>query len=138
MGNQESSKTDDLEDISTVEPKELLSNGDVTRAFKVLTKRAENGDAIACYDCGFMMVQGIGCKEDLKKGLELMEMGMKLEENPSELSWKSDGSVTELFEPQKMDLRGVFLFCFVSVFILLCFLMENGFVMQEYHYCHQH
>ena len=44
-----------------IEAKSFLSQGNVTRAFGVLKKGAENGDVMACFDCGFMMIQGIGC-----------------------------------------------------------------------------
>ena len=85
-----------------IEAKSLLSNGDEAGAFVVLKKAAKAGDVMACYDAGFMMIQGIGCDVDLKGGLELMSKGMKLEEESKDLSWKSDGSVSELFEPQSM------------------------------------
>ena len=38
-----------------------------------------------------------------------MSKGMKLEERSSDMSWKSDGSVTELFYPQPLFLKGLFL-----------------------------
>ena len=91
-----------------IQAKSLLSNGDEARALAVLKKAVESGDVMACYDAGFMMIQGIGCDEDLKGGLELMSKGGKLEEESEDLSWKSDGSATELFEPQSMNLSSLF------------------------------
>ena len=91
-----------------IEAKSFLSNGDKTGAFAVLKKGAENGDVMACYDAGFMMIQGIGCDEDWKGGLELISKGVELENKSSDMSWKSDGSASELFEPQIMYLSGLF------------------------------
>ena len=62
-----------------IKAKSLLSHGDVTGAFTVLKKAAEHGDVMACYDCGFMMIQGIGCKKDLREGLKLISEGMRFE-----------------------------------------------------------
>ena len=90
-----------------IEAKSLLSQGDEEGAFAVLKKAAENGDVMACYDCGFMMIQGIGCEINRKGGIELISEGMKLEEETSDMSWKSNGSVSELFKPQSMNLRGL-------------------------------
>ena len=53
---------------SIIEAKFLLSNGDEARALAVLKKAAESGDVMACYDAGFMMIQGIGCDKDPKGG----------------------------------------------------------------------
>ena len=95
-----------------VEAKSLFSKGDVKEAFEVLNKAAENEDVMACYDCGFMMIQGIGCENsfgNMRKGFELMEKGRTLEEKSSDMSWKLYGSVTELFEPQTMELSGLLL-----------------------------
>ncbi len=96
-----------------IEAKSLLSKGDVAGAFTVLKEGAENGNVMACYDCGFMMIQGIGCKRDWEEGLELIYKGVKLEEESPDMSWKSDGSVTELFEPQKMNLNRLFLLMYM-------------------------
>ena len=98
------------------EAKSLLSNGDVAGAFSVLREAAENGNMIACYDCGFMMMQGIGCRKDLKGGLELMRKGMELDEEPSDMSWNFDKSVSVLFEPQSMDLSCLFLLMKLTCF----------------------
>ena len=92
-----------------IEAKSLLSKGDEAGAFGVLKKGAENGDVMACFDCGFMMIQGIGCEKDLWRGLELISKGVELEKESSDMSWNSDGSVSELFEPQSMDLSSLFL-----------------------------
>ena len=93
-----------------IEAKSLLSKGDVREAFEVLKKAAENENVMACYDCGFMMIQGIGCENsfgNLRSGFELMEKGRMLEEKSSDMSWKSDGSATELLEPQTMEWSGL-------------------------------
>ena len=91
-----------------IEAKSLLSQGDEAGAFGVLKKAAEHGDVMACYDCGFMMIQRIGCEEDWRGGFELISRGMKLEEESKDFHWKSDGSVSELFEPQSMNLDSLF------------------------------
>ena len=91
-----------------IEAKYLLSNGRRARAFAVLKKGAESGNVMACYDAGFMMIQGIGCDKDLRGGLELMSKGTKLEEGSEGLSWKLCGSATELTEPQSMFIGGEF------------------------------
>ena len=88
-----------------IKAKSLLCKGIHKRAFSVLKKGAENGDVMACFDCGFMMIQGIGCERDWRRGLELISKGVELEKESSDMDWKSDGSVSELFEPQLMDLR---------------------------------
>ena len=88
-----------------IEAKSLLLKDDVVGAFAVLKKGAEGGDVMACYDCGFMMIQGIGGERDWKGGLEMISKGMKLENESKDISWKSDGSVSELFEPQSMNLN---------------------------------
>ena len=92
-----------------VEAKSLLSQGDKAKAFGVLKKAAEHGDVMACLDCGFMMIQGIGCRKNQGGGLKLLSKGIELEKESSDMSWKSDGSASELFEPQSMDLRRLFL-----------------------------
>ena len=92
-----------------IEAKSLLSQGDEAGAFGVLKKAAKHGDVMACYDCGFMMIQGIGCKQNWKGGLKLIYKGVELEKEPEGMSWKSGGSASELFEPQSMDLSGLFL-----------------------------
>ena len=92
-----------------IEAKSLLSYGDVDETFAVLKEAAENGNVMACFDCGFMMIQGIGCKKDMKGGLELISKGVELEKESSDMSWKSDGSSSELFEPQSMDLNRLLL-----------------------------
>ena len=91
--------------FSIIEAKSLLSNGDEAGAFTVLKEAAESGDVMACYDAGFMMIQGIGCDEDWEGGLELMSRGKKLEEDSEDLSWKSCGSATELIGPQSLRLN---------------------------------
>ena len=90
-----------------IEAKSLLSNGDEAGALGVLEEGAENGNVMACFDCGFMMIQGIGCEKDWKGGLELISKGVELEKESKDINWKSFGSVSELFEPQSMDLHGL-------------------------------
>ena len=92
-----------------IEAKSLLSQGDEAKAFDVLKKAAKHGDVMACYDCGFMMIQGIGCEKNLRGGLKLLSKGVELEKESEDMSWKSDGSASELFEPQSMNLSGLFL-----------------------------
>ena len=101
MGNTESSPI--------IEAKSLLSNGDEAGAFAVLKKAARNGNVMACYDCRFMMIQGIGCERDWGGGLKLISKGVEFEEQSEDMSWKSDGSASELFEPQSMNMSGLFL-----------------------------
>ena len=91
-----------------VAAKSLLSNGYVEGAFWVLRKAADDGNVMACYDAGFMMIQGIGCERDRKGGLKLICKGRELERHSEDLSWKSDGSVTEVIGPQSMDLSCLF------------------------------
>ena len=90
-----------------IEAKSLLSQGDVAGTFDVLKKAAEHGDVMACFDCGFMMIQGIGCEKNWEEGLELISKGEELEEESKDTKWKSDGSASELFEPQSMNLSGL-------------------------------
>ena len=93
----------------------LLLNGDAAGAFALLKEKAESGNIIACYDAGFMMMQGIGCESNLQEGLKYMEKGMKLEEDDKSRIWKSDVSVTKLGVRQSTDLSCLLLrnmFCF--------------------------
>ena len=92
-----------------IEAKSLLSQGDKAGAFGFLKKAAEHRDVMACYDCGFMMIQGIGCEKNWEEGLELISKGEELEEESKDTNWKSAGSASELFQPQKMDLHGLLL-----------------------------
>ena len=92
-----------------IEARSLLSNGDERGAFAVLREAADGGNVMACYDCGFLMIQGIGCEKNWEGGLELIEKGRKLEEQQEDKGWKSDGSATDVLGPQSMDLRGLFL-----------------------------
>ena len=107
-------KQEDTRISPIIEAKSLLSKGDEAGAFNVLKEGAENGNVMACYDCGFMMIQGIGCEKDWKGGLELIYKGVELEGRSKDMNWKSDGTVSDLFEPQSMDLNGL-------CFWLLCF-----------------
>ena len=102
-------KQEDTGGSPVIEAKSLLSQGDKAGAFDVLKKAAEHEDVMACFDCGFMMIQGIGCKEEWKGGLELISKGVELEKESEDMSWKSDGSASELFETQSMDLSSLFL-----------------------------
>ena len=96
-----------------IEAKSLLSNGDEAGAFDVLKEGAEDGNVMACFDCGFMMIQGIGCERDCEGGFELMGKGVELEKQSSNMNWKSDGSASELFKPQSMSLNS--LFCLMNM-----------------------
>ena len=91
-----------------INAKSLFSNWDKTGALVVLGKAAVNGNVMACYDAGFMMIQGIGCKKNWDEGIEMLKRGWELEEQSENMDWKSDGSVTELFQPQTMNLCGLF------------------------------
>ncbi len=106
MGNTFSSE--DTGGSPIIEAKSLLSQGDEAGTFAVLKKAAEHGDVMACYDCGFMMIQGIGCRKNQGGGLKMLSKGMELEKESEDMSWKSDGSASELFEPQSMNLRRLF------------------------------
>ena len=107
MGNTFSSE--DTRGSPIIEARSLLSQGDKAGAFDVLKKAAEHGDVMACYDCGFMMIQGIGCEKNQGGGLKLLSKGMELEKESEDMSWKSGGSASELFEPQSMNLSCLFL-----------------------------
>ena len=102
-------KQEKTEISSIIEAKSLLSSWDATGAFTVLKTGAENGNVMACFDCGFMMIQGIGCKQDWRGGLKLLSKGVELEKESEDMNWKSDGSASELFEPQSMNLSSLFL-----------------------------
>ena len=108
MGNTESSQQEDTGVSPIIKAKSLLSNGDVEGAFAVLKKGAGNGNVMACFDCGFMMIQGIGCEKNREEGFKLISKGMKLEKRTRDMNWKSDGSVSELFKPQSSDLNSLF------------------------------
>ena len=69
-----------------IKAKSLLSNGDEAGTLAVLKKAAESGDVMACYDAGFMMIQGIGCDKKWRGGLEFMSKGMEFEEDSEDLS----------------------------------------------------
>ena len=106
MGNTKSSPI--------IEAKSLLSKGDVEGAFAVLKKGAKNGNVMACFDCGFMMIQGIGHEKNWEGGFELISKGVELEKESSDMSWKSYGSSTELIGPQSMFIGGEFsLMCLI-------------------------
>ena len=112
-----------------IEAKSLLSNGDEAGALAVLKKAAESGDVMACYDGGFMMIQGIGCDKDWRGGLELVRKGMEFEKKLEGLSWKLDGSATELIEPQSM-----FVGC---EFSLMCLILNddlNDHISSHFHH----
>ena len=98
MGNSESSKAASNKCI--IEAKSFLSNGDERGAFAVLRKGADGGNVMACYDCGFMMIQRIGYEKKDLRGLELIWKGRKLEEQEGDEGWKSEGSATDALEPQ--------------------------------------
>ena len=92
-----------------IEAKSFFTKGDVEQAFGVVREGALRGNVMACFDAGFMMIQGIGCVKDWKGGMELLEKGYSLAKDSKDDDWRADGSVSELFEPQSMDLNGLFL-----------------------------
>ena len=91
-----------------IEARSLLSNGDEGGALAVLREAAGVGNVMACYDCGFLMIQGIGCEKTWYGGLELLAQGRKLEGEEGDTVWKSDGSATDVLGPQSMDLSCLF------------------------------
>ena len=98
---------EDLGISPIIKARSLLSNGDKAGAFAVLKKGAESGNVMACYDVGFMMIQGIGCDVDWKGGIEFVSKGSKLEKESPDMSWELCGSATELIEPQSMFVGGL-------------------------------
>ena len=106
MGNSVSVKN--TGDPAIIEAKSLLSNGDEAGAFAVLKEAARKQSVMARYDCGFMMIQGIGREKDEKAGMELMQRGRRLEEESEDMSWKSNGSVSELYQGLTMDLDSLY------------------------------
>ena len=62
---------------------------------------------MACFDVGFMMIQGIACKKNRKRGFEMFDKGIELKGHEEDMRWKSDGSATEVIGPQSMDLYGL-------------------------------
>ena len=86
------------------EAKSLLSNGDKEGAFGVLKKAADGGNVMACFDVGFIMIQGIGCEMNQKRGFKVIDKGVELKGRKKDMRWKSDGSATEVIGPQSMDL----------------------------------
>ena len=94
---------------SIMKAKSLFTKGDVERAFAVLKEAASRGNVMACFDAGFMMIQGIGCEKDWKGGMTLLEKGCRLVRGLRDDCWRRDGSLSELFESQSMDLNCLFL-----------------------------
>lgn len=88
-----------------IQAKSLFSKGNAEGAFAVVREAALGGNAMACFDAGFMMVQGIGCEKDRDGGFELLEKGCSLVRDSKDGYWRADGSVSELFEPQSMNLK---------------------------------
>ena len=68
------SKQEDTEISPIIEAKSLLSKGDEAGAFVVLAEAAWKGNVVTCYDCGFMMIEGIGCEKNMWEGLGYMSM----------------------------------------------------------------
>ena len=87
--------------------KSLFLKGDMEGAFIALREGDFEGNASACFDIGFMLIQGIGCLKNLKEGMELIKKGCDLFRNSKDDSWKSNGRLSELFEPQSMDLNSL-------------------------------
>ena len=90
------------------EAKFLVSSGNTEGALVILKEAACDGNLMACFDGGFMMVQGIGCKRDVKGGLELVRKGMELKKITRDGGWRRDGSVTEVMEEQELHLSSLF------------------------------
>ena len=109
MGNSQSSKPKQKKQgVSLIiKARSLLSNGDEGGALAVLREEAQKGNVMACYDCGFLMIQGIGCEKDKWEGLELLEKGWKLEQKEDGIVWRSDGSATDVLGPQSMNLSSL-------------------------------
>ncbi len=93
-----------------IEAKSLLSKGDAEGALTVLREAAFGGNAMGCFDAGFMMIQGIGCEKNLEEGWKLLERGCELVRDSKDDFWRGDGSVSELFEAQSMNLSCLFSF----------------------------
>ncbi len=110
MSLEPSSKQHGLSPIN--EAKSLLSNGDAEGALGVLKKASDEGDVMACFDGGFMMIQGIGCEMDKFGGVSLMKKGEQLKEKMKDDydDWKYDGSVTDVLDELTMSLRSLLLF----------------------------
>ena len=111
MGNSQSSQNRDEEASSLKNQEIFLSHEEAENVLCVLKDRALEGNVMACYDAGFMMIQGIGCWRDWREGLKLIIRGSDLEENEEDESWKLVESVTKRIEPQIMFLRGLFFVC---------------------------
>ena len=102
------------------ESKTPLTEWDKEGDLSVLKKATESGNVMGCYDTGFVMIQGIGCEEDLKGGLELIaKRGVKHEES-GDTSWKSSGSATDVVEPQTMRSRGLSSLSECSFWMMFC------------------
>ena len=104
MGNQSSTseKSEETEKQVTKTPmrKGVLGS---------LIEKAEDGNIMACYDAGFMLVQGIECEKNVAEGLKWMRTGRKLEEQSENMKWKLSKSISKRFGPQTMDFSGLFL-----------------------------
>ena len=92
-----------------IEAKSFFTKGDVEQAFGVVREGALRGNVMACFDAGFMMIQGIGCEVDWSEGLKLLEKGCSLMRDSKDDCWRRDGSLSELFESQSMNSSGLFL-----------------------------
>ena len=117
MGNSESSQKQEPKPSSSIRQKSSLSKEEAEEILASLKNDASKGNVMACYDAGFMMIQGIGCWRDWKGGLQLIIQGSTLESDKKDESWKSDKSVTKRIGPQTMFLRGLFLWI-CDVFIV--------------------
>ena len=91
-----------------IEARSLLLKRERGTALAVLREAADAGNVMACYDCGFLMIQGIGCEKNQRGGLELLAQGRKLEEEEEGTVWKSDGNATDVLGPQSMNLNSLF------------------------------
>jgi len=89
-----------------VRAKHRFSEGNKEGAVALLIEEATKENVMACYDAGLMIFQGIGWERDCDLGLELMRMGVKYEKDQNDMSWKDDGSVSEVIGPLSMNLYG--------------------------------
>ena len=92
-----------------IQAKSLFSNGDLEGALTVVKQAALGGNVMACFDAGFMIIQGVGCEKDWREGIELLKRGCEIVRDLKDDCWRTDGSVSELFESQTMDLNRLFL-----------------------------
>jgi len=94
------------------EAKKFLSKGDLPRTFDILSKGAEKGDVMACFDAGLILLKGVGSFHDEKEGLKLIKRGMELKKAQPKEDWSSEGSVIEAMKMDSLELNCLFLVTF--------------------------